>query len=136
MSIWASITKAVIGDGIGNNIINLLNKKAELKAQEKQQKLELEKAIHERRVELIKEGLHADAAWELEQIRNSGNKDEWVLFLLSIPLVLVFVPSLQDEVLNGFKVLQQTPDWYRFLVITIFGAIFGIRLYRRQQSDT
>jgi hypothetical protein len=125
MSIWSSIVRGVIGDGVGNNIVDYLKRKAELK-----------QALHERKLELIKQGLHADAAWELEQIRNSGWKDEWVLFLLSIPLVGVFIPKFQGPVLRGFEILALTPSWYRWLVVTIFAAVYGIRIWRRQQTDT
>ena len=75
------------------------------------------------------EGL--DHEWELESIRNSGWKDEWVLVLLSIPLVLVFIPWTQDTVLTGFQTLEQTPEWYRWIVMVIFLAIYGVRLWRR-----
>lgn len=125
MGVWATVTKAVIGDGLGNNIVEYLKRKAELK-----------QALHERKLELIKEGLHADAAWEIEQIRNSGWKDEWVLILLSLPLIGVFIPKMQPYVLRGFEILNQTPSWYRWLVLIIFGAIYGVRIWRRQQTDT
>jgi hypothetical protein len=73
-----------------------------------------------------------DAEWELESIRNSGWKDEWVLILLSIPLVLVFIPQTQPVVVEGFAALEATPEWYRWLVMLIFTAIYGIRLWRRK----
>ena len=73
-----------------------------------------------------------DHAWELEQIRNSGWKDEYVLLLLSIPLPLVFIPYTQDAVLEGFAILETTPDWYRWLMIMICAATYGIRVWRRK----
>jgi hypothetical protein len=129
------------------NILNLLSgipaaaatyftRKMELKAEERQQAQAIKKALVERQLELIREGMHADASWELEQIKNSGYKDEWVLFLLSIPLILVFIPKTAPYVMEGFKILEQTPDWYRWLVMLIFTAIYGIRIWRRQQTDT
>lgn len=75
------------------------------------------------------EGL--DHEWEIESIRNSGWKDEWVLILLSIPLVLVFVPATQEMVAQGFVALENTPDWYQWLIMIIFTAIYGIRLWKR-----
>jgi hypothetical protein len=125
MSIWGTVLKGIVGDGIGNNIVDYYKKKAELK-----------QALHERKLELIKEGLHADAAWEIEQIKNSGWKDEFVLILLSIPLIGVFIPKMQPYVLNGFAILETTPAWYRWLILAIFTAIYGIRIWRRQLSDT
>lgn len=125
MSVWSTILKGVIGDGIGNNVVDYFKKKAELK-----------NAIHQRKLELISQGLHADAQWEIEQIKNSGWKDEWVLILLSIPLVGVFIPKMQPYILEGFRILETTPGWYRWLVLAIFTAIYGIRLWRRQITDT
>lgn len=106
------------------------------KSQERLRKMELEDAIHVRRVELVKEGLHADASWELEQIRSSGWKDEYVLIVLSIPLVMCFIPGLDGVVSRGFAALALTPNWYQWMIPVVFCACFGIRLWRRQQSDT
>jgi hypothetical protein len=122
--------------GVPKAIGDYFTARATAKAQEQLRKLELEDAIHKRKVELVQAGLHADATWELEQIRNSGSKDEWVLFLLSIPLVGCFVPGLADWVLRGFQILEKTPSWYQWMILLIFTAIFGIRIWRRQQSDT
>lgn len=73
-----------------------------------------------------------DHEWELARIKDSGWKDEWVLALLSVPLILVFIPATQPIILNGFAVLGETPDWYRWLVVVIFTAIYGIRIWRRK----
>lgn len=73
-----------------------------------------------------------DHEWELESIKNSGWKDEYVLIILSIPLVLVFIPFTQPMALDGFAALETTPDWYRWLIMLIFTATYGIRLWRRQ----
>lgn len=78
--------------------------------------------------------IDADAAWEQASILNSGWKDEYVLLLLSIPYVLVFVPPMSQYVLSGFEVLDQTPEWYRWLTLMIFAATYGIRLWRRPVS--
>jgi hypothetical protein len=91
-------------------------------------KIEYEKALTKRASE--SEG--RDHEWELESIRNSGWKDEWVLVVMTIPLVLVFIPFTQQTVLDGFNTLDKTPDWYRFLVTIIYAATFGIRLWRRK----
>lgn len=138
MSFWGKIVQAVVGDGIGNNVIDYFKTKANNKAQQALRKLELEQATHQRQLELRAQGLTADAAWELESLRAhaSGWKDEFILILLSIPLVLVFIPKTQPYVMEGFRTLEQTPSWYRLLILVIFGAIYGVRMWRRQQSDT
>lgn len=117
-------------------IADYFNEKQKIDGAERIRRMELEDALHQRRIELIREGLHADANWEVEQIRNSGWKDEYVLGLLSIPLVLCFIPATAPWVLAGFAVLATTPGWYQFLIVSVFAAIYGIRVWRRQQSDT
>lgn len=72
-----------------------------------------------------------DHEWELARIKDSGLKDEWVLGLLSIPLIGSFHPSTQEGVLQGFETLAKTPLWYQGMVVTIFLAIYGIRKWRR-----
>lgn len=90
--------------------------------------LQAEKAWAEWRVKNI----DADSAWEQASIANSGWKDEFVLIVLSIPLLLVFVPPLAPAVLQGFAVLDGTPEWYRWLLVMIYAATYGIRVWRRQ----
>jgi hypothetical protein len=131
MSFWDNVVGTItkpIAEGVQGYL--------EIRSKERLRKLELEDAIHARRLELIGKGLAADASWELEQIRNSGWKDEYVLLLLSIPLIGSFIPALAGSVLTGFGVLAQTPEWYRWLILMVFSAIYGIRIWRRQQSDT
>ena len=125
-----------VTSGLVTPAVDYLKARQELRSKERIRKAELADAMHTRQLDLIREGLHADATWEIEQIRNSGWKDEWVLIILSIPLVGCFVPVLASYVLAGFLILQSTPSWYQWLILVIFTAIYGIRIYRRQISDT
>lgn len=72
-----------------------------------------------------------DAEWEIARIKDSGWKDEWVLVMLSVPLVGSFMPGMAPYILEGFRILEMTPDWYRWLVLLILTAIYGIRIWRR-----
>lgn len=117
-------------------VADYFKRRMELKAEARSQERAIRAAQAERQVELIKQGLTADATWELEQVRSSGWKDEYVLIVLSIPLIMCFIPGLARYVLAGFEVLSATPQWYQWLVLLIFSAVFGIRVWRRQQSDT
>jgi len=107
-------------------------KREQLKQERELKKLEGKIKFEEAKTQRFSESLTADNVWELESIRNSGWKDEWVLILLSIPLILVFIPQTQPYVLAGFETLNQTPSWYRWLVVLIFSAIYGIRVWRRK----
>lgn len=127
---------ALLGKGIAEPVATYFTRKAELSAAKHKAKLEFETAKGERQARLIEQGLAADATWEIEQIKNSGWKDEYVLIVLSIPMIGCFVPPLAPHILKGFEILETTPPWFRWLTIMIFAATYGIRLYRRQQYDT
>jgi len=79
--------------------------------------------------ELAKQGIQTEADWDSRaQIAMSTSwKDEYLLVLFSIPLILAFFPKTQETVLQGFAVLQQTPDWYMLMISGIVAATFGLR---------
>lgn len=132
MAVWdivGSILKGTVGE-----VSNYFIRRTEIRAQEHIQELQLQQAIQERKLDLIKQGLTADENWEALQISNSGWKDEWVLLVLSFPYVIAFCPPLQPVVLSGFNTIGQTPDWYRWLVTLIFTSVYGIRIWRRQKD--
>jgi hypothetical protein len=69
------------------------------------------------------------ADWETLQARNAGQswKDEYLVILFSIPLILAFIPSTVPFVMQGFAALEQMPDWYKYSLSVIVGASFGVR---------
>lgn len=113
-----------------------LTRRMELKAEARAQERQIKAAQVQRQIELIQQGLAADATWELEQIKSSGWKDEYVMIVLSIPLIMCFIPGLAMYVSLGFTALSATPQWYQWLVLMVFAAVYGIRIWRRNQSDT
>jgi hypothetical protein len=129
---------ASIVSGIFKPIGDYFNKRQEIKAAEHTAKVEIIKAEGERKATLIREGLAADMAWETEfaQQARSSWKDEYTLIVVSIPLIMAFIPGLSIYVAAGFLAFAATPMWYQIMVQTIFYATYGIRLWRRQQSDT
>ena len=128
---WATIVAKLIG-GAAPKVADYYIKRQELKHQRELAKIEGKIAYEKAKTARAEASEGRDHEWELESIRNSGWKDEWVLVLLSIPLVLVFIPSTQGYVLEGFRVLDTTPEWYRWLTLMIFAAIYGIRVWRRK----
>jgi len=67
--------------------------------------------------------------WDLEMAKGSTTswKDEWLTILFSIPLILAFVPGMEEVVANGFAQLQQMPEWYQYSLGVIVAASFGVR---------
>ena len=67
--------------------------------------------------------------WELEMARGSQSswKDEWLVILFSIPLILAFIPGMEEVVANGFSQLEAMPQWYQYSIGVIVAASFGVR---------
>ena len=71
----------------------------------------------------------AEIDWDLEAIKGSQNswKDEWLVILFSIPMILAFVPGMEGVVQQGFAQLEAMPEWYQYSLGVIVAASFGIR---------
>ena len=67
--------------------------------------------------------------WDLEAIKGASTswKDEWLTILFSIPLILAFIPGMEQVVANGFAQLQAMPEWYQYSLGVIVAASFGVR---------
>ena len=72
--------------------------------------------------------------WEQIMARGASTswKDEWFTIILSIPLIGAFIPDAVPYIMAGFQALQATPDWYQWLILAVFAAIYGIRIWRRK----
>jgi hypothetical protein len=110
----------------------------ELAAEKQRRADELLEATHKRQVELIAQGLAADASWEMEFARQAATswKDEYTLIAISAPALLCFIPGYAKHVAAGFAALGQTPIWYQTIFCIMFCATVGVRFWRRNQSDT
>lgn len=141
MSWWEKL----VGGGVVQPIADYFTKREErkalesqMKSQEKMKDHELEMAFKTRQIDLVSQGLTADMNWEMEFARQASGtwKDEYTLIVVSIPAILAFIPSCAQYVAAGFEALAKTPLWYQVMLSSIFLATYGIRAWRRTQSDT
>ena len=130
---WAKIIATLTGQTV-EAVLEYKAAKVRLKADIVLEKLRGKAAYEAAKTLRASESEGRDHEWELESIKNSGWKDEWVLIVLSIPMILVFIPWTQPTILAGFESLATTPIWYRTTVMTIYLATFGIRLWRRDMN--
>ena len=67
--------------------------------------------------------------WDLKMADASAAswKDEWLVILFSIPLILAFIPGMEEIVSRGFQQLEQMPEWYQYSLGVIVAASFGVR---------
>jgi hypothetical protein len=137
MSIWSSVISGLTGP-----VATYFTRRAEIKQAKFEATLKFEQAKGDRQAQLIRDGLAADANWEMvfAQQAASSWKDEYTLIVVSVPMFLSFIKtSFLDGpgiVSQGFGALGTTPAWYQLVLISIFLATYGIRYWRRNQSDT
>jgi len=123
---------ADIVGGLGGKVVETIDNRGKRKHENKMKEMEIEEMRHKKQLEMVMRGQEMDNSWEIEQIKNSGWKDEFVLLLLSIPLILSFIPYTVGYVEAGFEALSKTPQWYQWLILAVFAAIYGIRIWRRK----
>ena len=90
-------------------------------------KLKLVEAESKAAILMSKETSTAD--WErimAESTKNSW-KDEFITIVVMIPVILCFIPGLENVVKNGFDRLAELPEWYTWLVFAVCSAAIGIR---------
>ena len=128
---WSLIVSKLLGS-FSEKVADVYLEKVRLKSEIKLEVLRGKAAYERAKTERAAQSEGRDHEWELESIRNSGWKDEFVMLVLSIPMILVFIPYTQAFIEKGFTALEGTPDWYRWLVVMIYTATFGIRIWRRK----
>lgn len=115
-----------------------MSERQKLRSAERIRKEELKDAHHQRQMDLAKLGMTADMNWELEFAKQAATswKDEYTLFVVSVPLILAFFPGTVPWVMAGFAALSQTPLWYQIMVQTMFYATVGIKWVNKFRSDS
>jgi hypothetical protein len=90
-------------------------------------KLKLTEAEAKAKIMLSKETSIAD--WEriMAQGSQSSWKDEYFVIILSLPLILCWIPAAEGWVERGFEQLDKAPDWYFYSLGIAISASFGVR---------
>lgn len=71
----------------------------------------------------------ADSAGDLDKIalQNVGWKDEFLMLVITVPMILAFVPYMVPYVEAGFKALEQMPVYYQYAVGGVYVYVFGFK---------
>ena len=73
----------------------------------------------------------AEMDYDLDKIAmqnmNKTWKDELILVIFMIPLVMSFLPAYQEYVTAGFASLALVPDWYMYILVGMITVIYGMR---------
>lgn len=100
---------------------------AELKKIEAQANLEI--ARMNSQAKIAEKQAEMESNWELETVRQASTswKDEYWTIVLSLPLILSFIPTFDKVVQEGFASLALTPTWYQAAVMAAISFAFGLR---------
>lgn len=80
--------------------------------------------------EIKKKQLTGEIDWDLEAIKatQSSLKDEWVVFLISIPFLMCFISDTTREMaFKGFDAISRAPTWYTYSFGVVIASSLGIR---------
>lgn len=83
----------------------------------------------EAKAEIMKTAATHDSKWELimAESTKSSIKDEVVTLVVLVPVILCFIPGMEDVVKNGFDRLAELPEWYTYLLFLTCSAALGIK---------
>lgn len=119
---------------LGSAVISGISRYFKTKQEIKKVKVKAEKEviIAESKAKIARLQRESEQDFTLDQIamKNMQNswKDEAVLIIWLIPLVLCFIPEYAIHIENGFKVLKgSTPEWYQYILIGMVVVIYGLR---------
>ncbi|OMO23705.1 hypothetical protein BH582_23530, partial [Vibrio sp. 10N.222.47.A9] len=99
-----------------------LNKANALKRQD-----EIEQERHQAQVKRLQSGYEQAADLDRVSLKDRGLKDEFILLVVFVPLILSFIPDYAEYVQEGFKALEFVPEYYWYIVGAVVIDTFGFR---------
>ena len=93
-------------------------------------KEERKKAKTQGKIDRIQKSDDAVAEWEKIQAEAGAHswKDEYWTIILSIPVIMCFVPEWVQYAEAGFTALEKMPEYYRYWLGVAILTSFGIRI--------
>ncbi|MEZ9553534.1 hypothetical protein AB4248_01245 [Vibrio splendidus] len=88
---------------------------------------EIESEKHQARVRRLQSGEEQASSLDEVSIRERGFKDEFILLVVFVPLILSFIPNYAPYVEQGFTALQGIPNPYWFVVGAVVVDTLGMR---------
>ena len=111
-------------------IANLASSWMDNRAEQTKSKGHIAKAKAEAEAKVLVSSATSVAEWEKIMAQASDNswKDEYLVILFSLPLILSFAGEWgRDIVTDGFEALSGMPEWYQLSLGSIVAASFAIR---------
>ena len=117
---WQMLAKPLLGV-VGDSVKNFAKHKAakqELKVKEVEAEIKHKKDMAEGKIK-----------WENQAQKNLENsyKDEIVLAILLLPCLFACYPPAVEHIKTVFKVLEELPEWYMWLLFAGLSSAIGYR---------
>jgi len=86
-------------------------------------------AISEAKIFMAKQGQVNDYNLDMMAMKamEKSYKDEFLLLLFSVPMIMAFLPEYSEKALRGFVVVAEMPEWYQYTFIGMIVVIYGMR---------
>lgn len=105
-----------------------------LKRQEMEHEREV--ATTRARIDRIKQGDEQAAELDMLSLRTRGYKDDYLLFLATIPVIMTFAGGeYAAQAAAGFAALSTLPEWYMWILLGIYIDTFGFRRMLRTAME-
>ena len=109
--------------GVAGDVVKNVAETRKVKAEQKITEIKAKTSLMEKQIK-------GEMDWDIEAIKGSKDswKDEWILILWSVPMIMIWIPPLQIYVESGFHALKNNvPDWYFWTWGAIASASYGIK---------
>ncbi|EGQ7984202.1 hypothetical protein HJA60_004282 [Vibrio vulnificus] len=88
---------------------------------------EFEQEQHNAKVKRLQSGDENAANLDMVSLKDRGLKDDFILLVVFMPLILTFIPEYAPHVDAGFTALQVVPEYYWYIVAAVVIDTFGFR---------
>lgn len=127
LNIFGSIVDGIKDHFKGKQEIKAVELAGKIAVMKAKQNAEI--AVSEAKITMAKSGQANDFDLDrlaMQDMKNSY-KDEIVLAIFLVPMIMAFIPGYANDALAGFKVIAQMPEWYRYIIIGMVVVIYGMR---------
>lgn len=116
-----------IWTAIISGAFDLIKHRSERKRIERKGELDIKQAKTKAQIVRINKGDDSAVNMDMLSAQNRGWKDEYLLFIVTLPLILSFFPQMVPFVTKGFDALKNVPHWYMWLLAGVYIDTFGFR---------
>jgi len=92
-----------------------------------QGKQSINQAKVEAQIKLIQDSAEADTQADTSARVNAGWMDDVSFYIFLSPAVLVFYPPALPHIIQGFKALESTPQWWQMALGMMLVSVWGYR---------